>query len=266
MEEDGLASYAAMNELDYTLKELLSLMRENNVEEGLLLSPPTKDGSAIPNQRIVDLCRASEGALYPVVTVEPSEKDVDKSLKISKANSDYVKAFKVRLGYVEVYAYHKIFDRIYAYAEKLGLPVMFHTGDTATFDGSLKHSHPLTLDELSNKRPYLKIVACHFGNPWIPDVGELLYKHENFYADISGLVSGGENSTKYARKYMESLAQKISDAIYFAGGANKVLFGTDYPIETFASGIALTDLLKIDESDKGRIKYGNAKELFFHDS
>jgi uncharacterized protein len=263
MKEDGLAGYAAMSGLRYTLDELLFMMKENNVMKGLLLSPPTKSGAAIPNQKIVELCERSNGMLFPVLTVEPRKTQVEGALRLAKRIPQFVKAFKIRLGYVKVYASHKIFDRVYDYAEGAGIPVMFHTGDTATSDGSLKHSHPLTLDPVANKRPDLKIVSCHFGNPWIPDVGELLYKHENFYADISGLVAGGENAATYAQKYMESLAQKISEAIYYADGAKKVLFGTDYPVETFSNGIALTNLLKIGESDRNRILYDNAKELFF---
>ncbi|MCL4518854.1 MAG: amidohydrolase family protein [Thaumarchaeota archaeon] len=65
---------------------------------------------------------------------------------------------------------------------------------------------------------------------------------------------------------MDSLASKISDAIYFAGGSDKVFFGTDYPVENYGDGIALVNRLQIDEDDKEKIFYLNAKRLFFSDS
>lgn len=260
--DDALYSFAKFNVLKYTFDELLELMKAADVEKGLLLSPPTNDGPPVPNQRIIDLCAKSGGVLYPILTAEPSVKDVTRSMRLAKENKGVVKGFKIRLGYVEVFAYDKVFNRIYDYAEDLGIPVMFHTGDTAKSIGSLKHSHPLTLDALANKRPDLKIVACHFGNPWMEDVGELLYKHPNFYADISGLISG--SGGKYSEKYMDLLASKISGAIHYAGTAEKILFGTDYPVETFEQGIALTNMLAIDEEDRQRIFYSNAERLFFN--
>jgi predicted TIM-barrel fold metal-dependent hydrolase len=247
--------------LEYTLKELLGLMKQNEVERGLLLSPPMKGGAPAPNSRIIELCKKSEDKLFPVLTVEPNNDNVEISLKEARENRGYVKGFKIRLGYVKVYPDDPIYDPIYDYAEDQNLPVMFHTGDTATSTGSLKHSHPLTIDPLANSRPEMKIVICHFGNPWISDVAELIYKHPYVFADMSGLVAG--DGAKYAEKYIESLATKLSDAIYFASGADKIIFGTDYPVETYPAGLNLLRRLKIDEDDISKIAQKNAMKVFF---
>jgi predicted TIM-barrel fold metal-dependent hydrolase len=262
--EDGLKIYAQLNGLEYTLDELLDQMEKNRIERGLLLSPPLEGGSIAPNSRILELCKKSKDKLFPIVTVEPTENEVVQSLEIAKENRGYVKGFKIRLGYVQVYPDAPIFDPVFDYAENYDLPVMFHTGDTATSTGSLKHSHPLNLDPLANERPELRIVICHFGNPWISDVGELIYKHQNVFADISGLVAG--EGGKYSERYSDSLAAKLSEAIYFAGGADKVIFGTDYPVETFSAGLALLRKLKIDPEDIEKISRKNALRLFFSDS
>ncbi len=259
--DDELLQYARFNGLEYTLNELLRLMQENDVEQGLLLSPPTKAGPPVSNSRILELCQKSGGALFPVLTVEPERQSVLLSLKEARENGEVVKAFKIRLGYVQIYPDDPVFDPVYDYAEDEGLPVMFHTGDTATSTGSLKHSHPLTIDPLANSRRGMKIVICHFGNPWISDVGELLYKHPNVFADISGLVAG--EGGKYSQKYSDSIACKLSEAIYFAGGADKVIFGTDYPVETYPAALNLVQKLKIDNEDVGKILRENALRVFF---
>jgi len=262
--DDELINYARFNGLEYNLTELLNLMEENEVELGLLLSPPISGGIPAPNSRIIELCQKSNGALFPVLTVEPQEDEVFLSIKMAKENKGYVKGFKIRLGYVEVFPDDAVFDSLYDFAEAENLPVMFHTGDTATPTGSLKHSHPLTLDSVANLRPELKIVICHFGNPWISDVAELIYKHPNVYADISGLVAG--EGGRYSEKYSDSLAGKLSDAIYFAGGADKVIFGTDYPVETYSAGLDLVRKLEIDPEDIEKICWKNAMKVFFHES
>lgn len=257
--DDALLPYARKNGLTYTLDELLSTMRSNHVEHGLLLSPPLKAGVPLPNGEVVRLCARSGGLLSPVATAEPSKKGVATAVRLAENNRRTVKAFKIRLGYVKASADDRIFDEVYDFAEAESLPVLFHTGDTALSDGDLSLSHPMVLDRLANEREELTIVLCHFGNPWFEEVAELIYKHPRVYTDMSGLTVGGG---RYAPKFTEWLARKISEAIYFAGGAEKVLFGTDYPITRHADALSLVKMLAIDEADKEMILWRNAKNLF----
>ena len=256
--DDALNRFARKNRLSYTLDELLSTMRRHKIVRGLLLSPPLQGGVPLPNNEVIRLCGRSGGMLAPVITVEPALKDVKAALKLAEENKRVLKAFKVRLGYVKASADSPVFGRLYDYAESEGLPVLFHTGDTAFSTGDLARSHPLTLDGLANKREELTIVLCHFGNPWFEDVAELIYKHPNVYADISGLTTGGA----YAEKYAEWLAKKISEAVYFAAGAGKIIFGTDYPITKHSETLALVKKLEVDDSDKEKILHLNAERVF----
>lgn len=225
----------------------------------MLLSPPLHSGGPLPNEQVVALCGKSNGMLSPILTVEPEGISVSSALRLAKEERAQVKGFKVRLGYVPVFADDPVFDPLYDYAIEKGLPVLFHTGDTATSTGSLEHSHPLTLDRLANKRTALRVVICHMGNPWITETAELVYKHPHVYADLSGLIVG---DSRYLEEYIGLLASRISDAIYFAGGGDKFLFGTDYPVQTHKNSLELVRRLKIDDSDVGKILYGNAARLF----
>ena len=257
--DDALLRYARMNRLAYTLDELLNLMRENNVERGLLLSPPLEGRDYVPNDEIVRLCEKSGKTLSPVVTVEPTPKEVNAAVQLAKDRRKEVRAFKIRLGYVKAGAESQVFDNVYKVAESERLPVLFHTGDTAFSNGDLARSHPLTLDGLANRRKDLTIVLCHFGNPWFDDVAELIYKHPNVYTDTSGLITA-EGS--YTVKYADWLARKISEAIYYAGSADKILFGTDYPVTKHPDAIQLIRKLDISEADKEKIFWWNAERLF----
>ncbi len=248
-----------MNGLSYTLEELLDMMKRFKVQKGLLLSPPMNDGTILANEEIINLCGRSKGLLHPVITVEPSPREVRRAIKLAKENRGLVKAFKVRLGYVNASAGSRVYNQLYDFAESENLPALFHTGDTAVGTGALAKSHPLSLDELANKRGALKIVLCHFGNPWFMDTAELVYKHENVYTDISGLITG---SGSYAEEYAEWLAGNISEAIYYIGDAGKVFFGTDYPVTKQSDALALVKSLEISQSDKERILLKNAERVF----
>ena len=257
--DDALTRFAQLNGLSYTLDELLGTMRKHNVERGLLLSPPLQGAAILPNDEVIRLCRRSKEMLAPVVTVEPTAKDVKAAIKLAEENRKDVNAFKIRLGYVKASADSPVFDELYDYTESKRLPVLFHTGDTAFSTGDLARSHPLTLDRLANQREELTIILCHFGNPWFDDVAELIYKHPNVYTDVSGLITGGN---KYAEKYSDWLAKKISEAIYIAGGAEKVIFGTDYPVTKHSDTLALVKKLEINEGDKEMILWRNAERVF----
>ena len=257
--DDALTRFAKVNGLSYTLHELLDIMRRSKVERGLLLSPPMEGATILSNDQVIRFCGRSKGILAPVVTVEPTAKEVKTGLKLADENKREVKAFKIRLGYVKASADSPVFGELYDYAESKRLPVLFHTGDTAFSTGDLARSHPLTLDRLANEREELTMVLCHFGNPWFDDVAELIYKHPNVYTDISGLITGGN---KYAERYSDWLSKKINEAIYIAGGADKVLFGTDYPVTTHSDTLALVEKLEVDERDKEKILWRNAERVF----
>jgi uncharacterized protein len=257
--DDLLRPFAKLNGLRYDLKELLGTMERHGVESALLLSPPMGKGVPLPNDDVVKLCERSRGALFPVFTVEPEIAAVKEVLRLARGQRGSVKGFKVWLGYRRVFAKDDVFGPLYDYAEEHELPVLFHTGDTASSTGSIAHAHPLTLDEVANEREDLRIVVCHVGNPWILDTAELIYKHTNVYADISGLVVGGGG---YSREYVRMLAQRISEAVYYAGGAEKLIFGTDYPVETHVNGLKLVSMLKVTQADREKIFWRNASKLF----
>jgi uncharacterized protein len=256
--DDALVPFARKNGLSYTRAELLDTMRKHHVQQGLLLSPPLNRKTCLPNEAIIRLCNECDGLLSPVITVEPTARDVKAAVKLAEENRRNVKAFKIRLGYVKALADSPVFSPLYDYAESKDLPVLFHTGDTAFSTGDLDLSHPLTLDQLANKREELPIVLCHFGNPWFDDVAELIYKHPNVYSDTSGLITPSD----YPGKYSDWVAKRISEAIYFAGSADKIFFGTDYPVSRHSDSLDLIRKLDVVERDKEKILSDNARRVF----
>src|SRR3989441_4999504 len=108
-EDDALIRFSRMNGLRYTLDELLDTMKRYGITRGLLLSPPLQGNVALPNDKVIALCARSGGMLAPVVTVEPTGKDVKAAVKLAEENKKEVKAFKIRLGYVKASAESPVF-------------------------------------------------------------------------------------------------------------------------------------------------------------
>ena len=79
--------------------------------------------------------------------------------------------------------------RVYAEAERLGMPVLFHPSGQFTEQSKLEYGRPYLLDEVARTFPKLRIVIAQLGQPWIDETICMLGKHANVFADVSGLLS-----------------------------------------------------------------------------
>lgn len=133
--------------------------------------------------------------------------------------------------------------KIYEIAEKENLPLLFHVGDLNT-----DFSTPKRLAKVADIFPKLKIVAAHMGgySVWQEAVKHL-YSKENVWVDTSSTTCTLSHS-------------HISELIHLKG-AQKVLFGSDYPIQTTSE--AAIDVMQFDLTEKERemIFAKNAIEL-----
>ena len=83
---------------------------------------------------------------------------------------------------------------IYEEAEKIGLPVLFHTGkyrpnqsDIIYKRPILRNMDPLTLDRIARSFQNLHIVMAHLGSGfWRVQAAELVKTHDNLYFDLAG--------------------------------------------------------------------------------
>ncbi len=152
--------------------------------------------------------------------------------EIQKLN---VVGMKIYLGYYPFYAYDEIYTPVYRLAAKYQLPVVFHTGDTYSERGLLKYSHPLTLDEVAVANRDVTFVMAHFGDPWVLDGAEVVYKNRNMFADLSGLIVGTEREINRHRQ--TRFLQHLLHALDYCDHYEKLMFGTDWPLISVGSYI-----------------------------
>lgn len=103
---------------------------------------------------------------------------------------------------------------IYRTAERLGLPVMVHTG-TSIFPGARsKYGDPMALDDVAQDFPDLTLIMAHGGRPlWCDTAFYLVRRYPNVYLDISSIPPP---------RLLEWFPR-------FEQVADKVLFGSDWP-------------------------------------
>lgn len=134
--------------------------------------------------------------------------------------------------------------KIYELCEENNLPILIHTGDNR-YD----YSNPNRMLPILEIYKGLKIIGAHLGgwSIWQDAVKE--YKDmPNFYVDCS-------SSFYY-------LKPEIAKEIIREYGAEKVLFGTDYPMWSQKKEIEYFLSLSLDENEIRSILNMNAKKIF----
>ncbi len=172
-------------------------------------------------------------------------------------------ALKAYLGYVHYGPDHAGYRPYYELAERHGVPVIFHTGDTYSPRAKLRYALPLLVDDVAVDHPNVRFVLAHLGNPWLTDAAEVVYKNVNVWADLSGLfVDGPERFTDEAeREALHDTARAVAQAFRYAERPNRFLYGSDWPLVPMP---AYRDFLRsaIPTLHHEQVFEGTARHLF----
>ena len=246
--------------LDFSVPSLLRELDAQSIGFAVLLqlySSPTaeevvREGDAMFTK--------SAGRLLKTVTVDPTRgaEDVERTLALWAKVRDLV-AIKLYPGYREFYPHDARLDPVYEFAHRLRIPIMIHQGDTLDPNGRVKYARPLEVDEVAVRFRDVRFVLCHLGNPWVEELAELVYKNANVYTDTSGLLANP--SVPYFQEMFRRAQRRLTNAIAAIGDTRRVLYGSDWPLESIETAVALVQGLDLPEEDRERILGGNAREL-----
>ena len=114
-------------------------------------------------------------------------------------------------------------EELWATIEELGVPVVFHGGNSTLGAGSpggrglkIKYGNPMLVDDVAAEHPDLQILIAHPAFPWEKQQLAICQQKGNVYMDLSGWLP----------KYIDE------QVLHYAGTVlkDKVMFGTDYPM------------------------------------
>ncbi|XCP85510.1 amidohydrolase family protein [Roseburia hominis] len=241
--------------VDLSMEGMIHALDEGGVDKGILLGLKTAKFT-ISNEEIADFCKKSNGRFIGFAAVDPTEGE--------KAIEEMEYAIKVLglKGIGEItpptqffYPNDESLYPFYECAEKLGVPVVIHTGGEN--GGLIKYSNPIYLDEVASRFKNLTIIAEHMGSfpfgMWFKEAMNVAWKNPNVYVGIAAL------------KEIELVDMDLLTKAVKYIGADKILFGTDYPTEPLCNIKYHVDLVmnnsKISDSDKEKIMGENMWNL-----
>jgi predicted TIM-barrel fold metal-dependent hydrolase len=137
------------------------------------------------------------------------------------------------------------FRPLWAAIERLGVPIVVHTGQTGVGAGlpggyglKLRYSNPMLLDDVAADFPGLTIILAHPSVPWQDEALAMAAHKANVYIDLSG----------WSPKYFSPALVRQTGSIL----QHKMLFGSDYPALT--PDRWLDDFAQLDVRDAARPK------------
>jgi len=171
--------------------------------------------------------------LHAVGVADPTRTDGEHFQRVGEEiTGKPVRALKVYLGYLHFGPNHPNYLPYYELAARHRLPVIFHTGDTFSPLAKLRFANPLLVDDVAVDFPQVSFVLAHFGNPWLREAAEVVYKNVNVWADLSGLVVGDAPlfHDEARRDLLADTVRRVAEAFRYAERPNRFLYGSDCPL------------------------------------
>jgi len=248
-------------DLDFTVQGLLREMDAAGIDQGILIQcndPPTVRDGLIEARKFAS---ESGGRLRLVSTVDPTKGAEAVADQIDRwYATPELSGIKLFPGYHPFYPHDRHLDPVYEFAQLRKLPVLIHTGDTLDPHGLVKYARPVEVDEVAVRFREVPFVLCHFGNPWVDEAAEIVYKNRNVYADTSGLLA--HPSHPLFPQMVELCRRRLLEGILMVGSAERILYGSDWPLIDLKVALRLVTALELPARDRAAILGGNARRLF----
>ncbi|MFT9846410.1 amidohydrolase family protein [Aneurinibacillus sp. REN35] len=176
-------------------------------------------GIEVPNEYVAAYVAKHPTRLFGFASVDPNRENAPVLLE-SAVKELKLKGLKLGPIYQNFYPEEKQHFALYAKANELGIPILWHQGTSFVPEGYLDASRPAQLDPIARQFPDLTMIIAHMGHPWTGECISVVRKNHNMYMDLSAL--GGRpwqfyNAMALAFEY---------------GVLHKVLLGSDYPFFT----------------------------------
>lgn len=177
---------------------------------------------ALSSEEIVDRAAAHADILIPFGSVDPHTG----AAAVAKARALAARGAKGFKFHPSLQAFEPS-DRahypLWSAIEELGLPTVFHTGQTGIGAGlpggrgiKMRYSDPLLLDDVAADFPGLTVILAHPSVPWQDTAISMATHKSNVFIDLSGWLP----------KYFPSQLVRNANGPL----RSKVLFGSDYPV------------------------------------
>jgi predicted TIM-barrel fold metal-dependent hydrolase len=210
--------------------------------------------AALSSEDIADEAAAHADVLIPFGSVDPLRGPAAVAQARSLVSEHGVRGFKFHPSMQNFAPNDTQFYPLWAEIESLGVPALFHSGQTGIGAGlpggrgiKLRLSDPMLVDDVAADFPALTVILAHPSVPWAASSISMATHKSNVFIDLSGW------SPKY---FPPDLVRAANSYLQ-----DKVLFGTDFPLLTPERWLRDFDTLDIKPAIRPKILKDNAVKL-----
>jgi uncharacterized protein len=239
-----------------TLEQIADLYRELNMAAVVFtVDSSTATGHAtISSAEIAAEAARHSDVLIPFGSVDPRRGAAAVAQARSLVRDYAVKGFKFHPTLQGFAPNDETFYPLWAEIESLGVPALFHTGQTGIGAGlaggrglKLRLSDPMLVDDVAADFPGLTVILAHPSVPWASSSISIATHKANVYIDLSG----------WSPKYFPADLVRAANSYL----QDKVLFGTDYPLLTPERWLKDFESLDFKPDAKAKILKSNAVKV-----
>lgn len=234
-------------------------MQMHDIETTVLLATYfPNDGKGISNYRLLHwINRHPAFKLFGSLDFHHYFKSGIKELE-ELAAEQHLAGIKVYAGYQTIDYDSDNFKKVCDIANQYHLPMMFHGGYLQCHETD--HCKAVNPDQLHKVADYChstSVIISHLAWPYVDEMISMTQSHQNVFTDMSGMINSFETANT-----LSTCAAGITRFVD-ACGPQRLLFGTDFPIQTHEDSIKLVELGLVNYSaeDKAQVYYHNAKKL-----
>ena len=236
-----------------TLARIAGLYRSLNMAAVVFtVDASTASGHpAISSEEILAEAAEHADVLIPFGSVDPLRGADAVAQARSLARDHGARGFKFHPSLQGFAPNDPAFYPLWAEIESLGVPALFHTGQTGIGAGlpggrgiKLRLSDPMLVDDVAADFPWLTVILAHPSVPWAASSVSIATHKANVYIDLSG----------WSPKYFPADLVRAANSFL----QDKVLFGTDYPLLTPVRWLKDFESLEFKPEARAKILKANA--------
>ncbi|HLR96413.1 MAG TPA: amidohydrolase family protein [Jiangellaceae bacterium] len=208
----------------------------------------------ISNEFVAEAAGRHPDVLIPFASIDPARGQAAVRAARRLVTEHGVRGFKLHPSLQGFNPTDRSVYPLYEVIAELGLPVVFHTGQTGIGAGlpggggiRLGLSNPMLIDDVAVDFPDLTIVLAHPSFPWQDEALAVATHKSNVWIDLSG----------WAPKYFPPNLVRYANSLL----QDKVLFGSDFPVITPDRWMRDFDALEIKPEVRSKILRDNALRL-----
>ncbi|MFI9813861.1 amidohydrolase family protein [Saccharothrix variisporea] len=208
----------------------------------------------IPNEEVAQACAEHADTLIPFASVDPWRGRAAARTARRLVEEHGVRGFKFHPSLQGFAPNDPLAYPLYEVIEELGVPALFHTGQTGIGAGvpggggiRLKYSDPMLVDDVAVDFPELRIILAHPSFPWQDEALAVATHKPHVHIDLSG----------WSPKYFPPQLVRYANSLL----QDKVLFGSDYPVITPDRWLADFAELDVKPEVRRKILKDNAARL-----